>query len=140
MSDQLGQRKQQTRGRGVGGRNAMMKAWLNLNGVATPDGAHPTGRRVRVLRTKIIGAAFALTGLLTAYFFIVLPIEEAKRNGVLRQNPFGLVIPVALLCWGVMILSRICVTRKQCASVRTADCGGLERGSCSGMECGSRSG
>jgi hypothetical protein len=102
--DQPGQRMQQTGRRRVSGRHAMMKAWLNLNGAATPDGAHPTGRRVSVVRTKIIGAAFTLTGLATAYFFIFLPIEEAKRNGVLRQSPFGLLLPIALLYWGVMIL------------------------------------
>ena len=81
-----------------------MKAWFNLNGVATPDGAHPTGRRVSVLGTKIIGAACALIGLVSGYCFIFLPIEEAKHNGTLRQNPFGLVMPIALLYGGVMIL------------------------------------
>jgi hypothetical protein len=36
MSDQLGQRMQQTAGRCGAERNALMKAWLSLNGVATP--------------------------------------------------------------------------------------------------------
>ena len=80
------------------------KAWLNLNGIATPDGAHPTGRRVSVLRTKIFGALTALIGLATAYFFILRPIVEAKRNGVLRQGLFGLIMPITLLYCGVAIL------------------------------------
>jgi hypothetical protein len=80
------------------------KAWLNLNGIATPDGAHPTGRRVSVLRTKIFGGLTTLTGLATAYFFILRPIEEAKRNGVLRQGLFGLVIPITLVYCGIAIL------------------------------------
>jgi hypothetical protein len=88
----------------MGVRTNIFKAWLNLNGIATPDGAHPTGRRVSVLRTKIFGVASTLAGLATAYFFILRPIEEAKRNGVLRQGLFGLVMPIVLLCYGVAIL------------------------------------
>jgi hypothetical protein len=38
-------------------RTNIFKAWLNLNGIATPDEEHPTGRRVSVLRTKSFGAA-----------------------------------------------------------------------------------
>jgi hypothetical protein len=45
-----------------------------------------------------------LTGLVTAYVFLVLPIEETKRNGLLRQSPFSLLIFSALLYWGVGIL------------------------------------
>jgi hypothetical protein len=80
------------------------KAWLNLNGIATPDGVHPTGRRVSVLRTKIFGAITTLTGLAMAYFFILRPIVEAKRNGVLRQGLFGLVMPITLFYCGAAIL------------------------------------
>jgi hypothetical protein len=82
----------------------MTKAWLNLSGIATPDGMHPTGRRHSALRAKIVGAVFTLTGLSTAYFFIVRPIEEAERSGVLRQGLYGLAMPIVLLCSGVAML------------------------------------
>jgi hypothetical protein len=78
-------------------RTNIFKAWLNLNGIATPDEEHPTGRRVSVLRTKSFGAASTLTGLATAYFFILRPIIDAKRSGVLSQGPFGHVMPIALV-------------------------------------------
>jgi hypothetical protein len=91
-------------GRGGDIKNAIVKAWFNLNGIATPDGTHPTGRRVTVLRTKILGAVFTLTGLASAYFFILRPIEAAKRNGVLHQGLFGLVMPIVLLYCGVATL------------------------------------
>ena len=45
-----------------------------------------------------------MTGLVAAYVFLVLPIEETKRNGILRQSPFSLLIFSALLYWGVGIL------------------------------------
>jgi hypothetical protein len=82
----------------------LTKAWLTLNGIATPEGAHPTGRHVSVLRTKIWGVVFALGGLATAYYFILRPIEEAKRTGVLHQGPFGLVMPIVLLYGGLATL------------------------------------
>jgi hypothetical protein len=88
----------------MGVRTNLVKAWLNLNGIATPDGVHPTGRRVSLLRTKMFGVASTLTGLATAYFFILRPIEDAKRNGLLRQGLFGLVMPIVLLYCGVAIL------------------------------------
>jgi len=91
-----------TRGGSV--KTALIKARLNLNGIATPDGTHPTGRFVTVLRTKIWGAVFTLTGLATAYFFILRPIEVAKRNGVLHQGLYGLVMPILLLYSGVAAL------------------------------------
>jgi hypothetical protein len=81
------------------------EAWLNLNGIATPDGEHPTGRRATVLRARVIGTALVLTSLATAYFFILRPIEEAKRNGVLHQGLFGLVMPIVLLYCGVATLA-----------------------------------
>jgi hypothetical protein len=92
----------QTMLRGIQSR--IKKAWLNLNGIATPDGAHPTGRRVTVLRTRVIGTVLVLTSLATGHFFILRPIEEAKRNGVLHQGLFGLVIPIVLLYCGVATL------------------------------------
>jgi len=73
--DQPPQRIHPTSGRG-GVKTAVIKVPFNLNGIATPDGTHPTGRRVTVLRTKIFGAVFTLIGLATAYFFVLLPIEE----------------------------------------------------------------
>jgi len=85
-------------------RTSIVRAWLNLNGVATPDGVHPTGRHVSILRAKVLGAATALIGLVTAYFFILRPIEEAKRIGVLHQGPFGLLMPMILLYCGVAML------------------------------------
>ncbi|MGD0271887.1 MAG: hypothetical protein ABSB14_22670 [Candidatus Sulfotelmatobacter sp.] len=85
-------------------RKNIAKAWLNLNGIATPDGAHPTGRRVSVLRTKIGGALISLIGLVTGYFFILQPLEEARRGGVLKQGLFGLVMPITLVYVGVAIL------------------------------------
>jgi hypothetical protein len=85
-------------------KTSIVNAWANLNGIASPDGTHPTGRRVTVLRTKIIGAVFTVIGLATAYFFILRPIEEAKRNGMLHQSLFGLVMPIVLLYCGVAIL------------------------------------
>jgi hypothetical protein len=90
--------------RGASMKTRIAQAWLNLNGIATPDGAHPTGRRVTVLRTKTIGAVCTFTGLATAYLFILRPIQEAKRNGVLHQGPFGLVMPLVLLYCGIAIL------------------------------------
>jgi hypothetical protein len=81
------------------------KAWLNLNGVATPDGSHPTGRHITVLRTKILGAVSTLIALVTAYFFILRPIEEARRTGTLHQNLFGLVVPIIFLYGGVAMLA-----------------------------------
>jgi hypothetical protein len=85
-------------------RTNIFKAWLNLNGIATPDGTHPTGRRVSVFRTKIFGVASTVTGLVTAYFFILRPVIEAKAGGVLRQGPFGLVLPITLFYSGIAIL------------------------------------
>ena len=88
----------------MGVRKNIHNAWLNLNGIATPDGPHPTGRHVSVLRTKILGAAFVLTGLGTAHLFILRPLEEAKRSGVLRQNPFGLVVSIVLVYSGLAMV------------------------------------
>ena len=80
------------------------KAWLNLNGIATPDGAHPTGRRVSVLRTRTLGVVFTFIGVVTAYLFIVRPLEAAKRDGKLHQGLFGLIMPILLLYGGVAML------------------------------------
>ena len=104
MRDQPRQGIHPTGERG-GAKTNIVKAWLNLNGIATPDGTHPTGRHVTVLRTKILGAVSTLTGLVTAHFFILRPIEEAKRNGALHQNLFGLVMPIILLYCGVAMLA-----------------------------------
>jgi hypothetical protein len=87
------------------GRTEIVKAWLNLNGIATTDGTHPTGRRVSVLRTKVLGLASILAGLATAYFFIVRPIIEANGTGVLHQSPFGLVMPITLHYVGIAMLA-----------------------------------
>jgi hypothetical protein len=103
MGDQPPQRDHPTGGRGTI-RTRFVNAWSNLNGIATPDGTHPTGRRVTVLKTKIIGAVFTLIGLTAAYFFVLRPIEEAKRNVVLHQSLFGLVMTIVLLYWGVATL------------------------------------
>jgi hypothetical protein len=85
-------------------RHSIVQAWLNLNGVATPDGAHPTGRHVSIFRTKVLGVAATLIGLVTGYFFILRPIAEAQRTGVLYQGPFGLVMPIYLVYCGVAML------------------------------------
>ena len=85
-------------------RKSIVQAWLNLNGVATPDGAHPTGRHVSIFRTTVLGVAATLIGLVTGYFFILRPIGQAKRVGVLHQGPFGLIMPMILLYCGVAML------------------------------------
>jgi hypothetical protein len=82
-------------------RTASANAWRNLTGVATPDGPHPTGRRVSLLRYRI-GAVLALfIGLATAYAFIVRPIVHAKGSGEIHPGVFGLCIPAFLLYAGI---------------------------------------
>jgi hypothetical protein len=85
-------------------RGEFFKSLLILHGFATPDGSHPTGRRVSVLRSKVGGAILLLTGLAAAYFFILRPIEDAKRTGVLDQGPYGLFVPIIMAYGGVATL------------------------------------
>ena len=83
----------------------LRKAWLNLSGVATPEGIHPTGRHVSILRTKVTGGVMALGGIAAGYYFILLPLVQAKKTGVLHQGPFGLVMPIVLFYAGAMTLA-----------------------------------
>jgi hypothetical protein len=84
-----------------GAKGQIIRALRTLSGIPTPDGEHPTGRHHSLLRTKMGGAIAALTGLITAYVFILKPIEEAKHTGVLHQSPFGIIISALLLSGGI---------------------------------------
>jgi len=84
-----------------GARGEIIRALRTLSGIPTPDGTHPTGRHFSLLRTRIGGAIFTLAGLITAYIFILKPVEEATHTGVLRQGLFGSVMPVVLVYGGI---------------------------------------
>ena len=87
-------------------RKALIKSWLTLSGIPTPDGDHPTGRRISILRSKVIGAVFAVVGLVSTYYFIWRPIENAARHtGELRQGIFALGLPAVLLYGGIVQLA-----------------------------------
>ncbi|GEM_PF-2688006 len=87
-------------------RNALIKSWLILYGIPTPDGEHPTGRRISALRSKVLGAVCAVIGLVTTYYFIWRPIENAtEHTGELHQGIFALFLPAVLLFGGIVQLA-----------------------------------
>ena len=87
-------------------RNALIKGALILYGIPTPEGDHPTGRRISALRSKVSGAVLAAIGLVTAYSLIWRPIENAKQHsGELHQGIVTLCLPAVLLYGGILQLA-----------------------------------
>jgi hypothetical protein len=84
-------------------RKELIRGWLTLSGIPTPDGDHPTGRRMTAFRSRFTGAVLTVAGVVAAYYFVWQPIQRATRlAGELHQGPFGLICP------GVMVYCGLC--------------------------------